>query len=55
MPIHRERYRRRETSSSASGHPERIEGLGRAWMVIAANGLRTLSRKRAFLFLMILA
>ncbi len=55
MPIHRERYRRRETSSSASGHPERIEGLGRAWMVIAANGLHTLSRKRAFLFLMILA
>ncbi len=46
MPIHRERYRRREGG---------INLPGRAWMVIAANGLRTLSRKRAFLFLMILA
>ena len=45
MPIHRERYRRR------------VGGIvpGRAWMVIAANGLRILARKRAFLFLMILA
>jgi ABC-2 type transport system permease protein len=46
MPIHRERYRRRD---------EGTDSLGRAWMVIAANGLRTLARKRAFLFLMILA
>ncbi len=46
MPIHRERYRRREGG---------IDLRGRAWMVIAANGLRTLARKRAFLFLMILA
>jgi hypothetical protein len=46
MPIHRERYRRREGG---------LDLAGRAWMVIAANGLRTLVRKRAFLFLMILA
>jgi ABC-2 type transport system permease protein len=46
MPIHRERYRRREGG---------IDLTGRAWMVIAANGLRTLARRRAFLFLMILA
>jgi ABC-2 type transport system permease protein len=46
VPIHRERYRRREGG---------IDLQGRAWMVIAANGLRILARKRAFLFLMILA
>jgi ABC-2 type transport system permease protein len=46
VPIHRERYRRREDG---------FDLLGRAWAVIAANGLRTLVRKRAFLFLMILA
>ena len=46
MPIHRERYRRRE------GGVDLREG---AWAVIAANGLRALVRKRAFLFLMILA
>ena len=46
MPIHRERYRRREGG---------INLLGRAWQVIAANGLRALVGKRAFLFLMILA
>lgn len=45
MPIHRERYRRREGS----------EWRGRAWLVIAANGLRVLTRRRTFLFLMILA
>ncbi len=45
MPIHRERYRRREGGIVP----------GRAWMVIAANGLRILARRRAFLFLMILA
>ena len=46
MPIHRERYRRREDG---------VDLLGRAWIVIAANGLRSLARRRAFLFLMILA
>ena len=46
MPIHRERYRRREDG---------IDHRGRAWLVIAANGLRILVRRRAFLFLMILA
>ena len=46
MPIHRERYRRREGG---------IDLRGGAWAVIAASGLRTLVRKRAFLVLMILA
>ena len=46
MPIHRERYRRREGG---------VDLRGGAWAVIAANGLRALVRKRAFLFLMILA
>lgn len=46
MPIHRERYRRREGG---------VDLRGGAWAVIAASGLRTLVRKRAFLFLMILA
>ena len=46
MPIHRERYRRREGG---------IDLRGGAWAVIAANGLRSLVRKRAFLFLMILS
>ena len=46
MPIHRERYRRREGG---------VDVRGGAWAVIAANGLRALVRKRAFLFLMILA
>lgn len=46
MPIHRERYRRREGG---------IDFRGRGWVVIAANGLRAIARKRAFLFLMILA
>ena len=46
MPIHRERYRRREGG---------VDFGARAWVVIAANGLRILVRKRAFLFLMILA
>ena len=60
MPIHRERYRRREGGvdlrpSTGSGRPERAEGRDGAWAVIAANGLRSLVRRRAFLFLMILA
>jgi ABC-2 type transport system permease protein len=46
MPIHRERYRRREGG---------VDLRGGAWLVIAANGLRLLVRRRAFLFLMILA
>ena len=46
MPIHRERYRRREGG---------VDFRSRGWVVIAANGLRILVRKRAFLFLMILA
>ena len=46
MPIHRERYRRREGG---------VEGRGGAWAVIAVHGLQSLARKRAFLFLMILA
>jgi ABC-2 type transport system permease protein len=46
MPIHRERYRRRESG---------VDLRGGAWAVIAANGLRSLVRKRAFLFLMILS
>lgn len=46
MPIHRERYRRRESG---------VDLRGGAWAVIAANGLRTLVKKRAFLFLMILS
>ena len=46
MPIHRERYRRRESG---------VDLRGGAWAVIAANGLRALVRKRAFLFLMILS
>jgi ABC-2 type transport system permease protein len=49
MPIHRERYRRREDGTDV------VDWRGRAWLVIAANGLRILIRRRAFLFLMILA
>jgi ABC-2 type transport system permease protein len=44
--IHRERYRRREGSSDI---------YGRAWIVIAAQGLRRLTKKKAFLYLMLLA
>jgi len=46
MPIYRERYRRREGG---------FDFRGRAWAVIAAFGLRALARRKAFLFLMILA
>ncbi len=46
MPIHRERYRRRDEGSDVHG---------RAWMVICQHGLRSLVRKRAFLYLMLLA
>ena len=54
MPIHRERYRRRESPST----PLRAGSMdvrGRAWMVIALNGLRVLLRRRAFLFLLLMA
>jgi ABC-2 type transport system permease protein len=46
MPIYRERYRRREGG---------LDFRGRAWVVIAAFGLRTVIRRRGFLFLLILA
>ena len=46
MPIHRERYRRREDG---------LDVRGRAWMVIGSQGLRALTRRRAFLYLMLLA
>lgn len=46
VPIHRERYRRREDG---------IDLRGRAWIVIAANGLRTLVRRRAFIVLLVMA
>jgi ABC-type transport system involved in multi-copper enzyme maturation permease subunit len=46
VPIHRERYRRREDG---------LDVRGRAWVVIALQGLRALTRKRAFLYLMLVA
>ena len=46
MPIYRERYRRRDGG---------IDLHGRAWVVIAVNGLRQLVRRRAFVYLLILA
>ncbi len=46
MPIHRERYRRREG---------RADVRGQAWAVICQYGLRALVRKRGFLALMLLA
>jgi ABC-2 type transport system permease protein len=46
MPIYRERYRRREGA---------FDVRGRAWVVIAASGLRALTRRKPFLFLLILA
>jgi len=46
MPIHRERYRRREGG---------LDVRGRAWVVICLQGLRTLMKKKAFLYLMIAA
>ncbi len=60
MPIHRERYRRRDDGSdlqpsTGSGRHEVVDWRGRAWIVIALNGLRILARRRTFLFLMILA
>jgi ABC-2 type transport system permease protein len=60
MPIHRERYRRREGGvdgrpSPGSGRTEPVDVRGGAWAVIAIHGLRSIVRKRAFLFLMILS
>jgi ABC-2 type transport system permease protein len=46
MPIHRERYRRRDSGTDVRG---------RAWMVICVQGLRGLVKKRAFLYLMLVA
>jgi len=46
MPIHRERYRRRDGGTDVRG---------RAWMVICAQGLRGLVKKRAFLYLMLIS
>jgi ABC-2 type transport system permease protein len=46
VPIHRERYRRREDG---------LDVRGRAWVVIALQGLRALTRKRAFLYLVLVA
>jgi ABC-2 type transport system permease protein len=46
MPIHRERYRRRDGGSDVRG---------RAWMVICVQGLRGLVKRRAFLYLMLVA
>jgi ABC-2 type transport system permease protein len=46
MPIHRERYRRRDGG---------LDIRGRAWLVICLQGLRALAMRRAFLYLMLLA
>ena len=46
MPIYRERYRRRDGGTDV---------LGRAWMVIGAQGLRALTKRRAFIYLMLVA
>jgi ABC-2 type transport system permease protein len=46
MPIHRERYRRRDGA---------LDVRGRAWIVIAVQGLKALTRRRGFLYLMLLA
>lgn len=46
MPIYRDRYRRRDGG---------LDFRGRSWAVIAAYGLRALVRRRAFMYLMILA
>lgn len=45
MPIHRERYRRRNSG---------FDIRGRAWVVIAAQGLRALMKRRAFVYLLLL-
>jgi ABC-2 type transport system permease protein len=46
VPIHRERYRRRDGG---------LDVRGRAWLVICAQGLRALVKRRAFVYLMLLA
>jgi len=46
VPIHRERYRRRDGGTDVRG---------RAWVVICVQGLRGLVKKRAFLYLMLVA
>jgi len=46
VPIYRERYRRRDGG---------LDLRGRAWVVITTYGLRSLVRRKAFLYLMIVA
>ena len=46
MPIHRERYRRRDGGADVRG---------REWMVICAQGLRALLKRRPFIYLMLVA
>jgi ABC-2 type transport system permease protein len=46
VPIYRERYRRRDDSPDV---------IGRSWAVITAYGLRALTRRKAFIYLMIVA
>ena len=46
MPLHRERYRRRDGASDVRG---------RAWAVICRQGWRTMTRNRAFVYLMLVA
>jgi ABC-2 type transport system permease protein len=46
VPIYRDRYRRRDSG---------LDFRGRSWVVIAAYGLRALTRRRAFVYLMIVA
>jgi ABC-2 type transport system permease protein len=60
LPIYRERYRRRQPADSQGAesgdlHETGADFRGRGWIVIAAFGLRALVRRRAFLFLLILA
>jgi ABC-2 type transport system permease protein len=49
VPIYRERYRRRSATGSE------LDFRGRSWAVIATYGLRALTRRRAFVYLMIVA
>ena len=57
MPIYRDRYRRRP--STGSGDSALVGGgldvRGRAWAVIATYGLRALTRRKPFIYLMIVA
>jgi ABC-2 type transport system permease protein len=46
MPIHRERYRRRDGG---------VDVRGKAWVVICVQGLRALIKRRPFVYLMLVA